>query len=72
MFRFFNLDKEESKGKEHAGDVRKDASAEEKKLRQTMDEVASELGISGKGNDQPAQNAEKLGERIKKELKKRT
>ncbi|EGK13013.1 hypothetical protein ACFQ49_03625 [Kroppenstedtia eburnea] len=72
MFRLFNFNNEDSKGKEHADHARKEASADEQKLRETMNEVASEVGVSAEGNEQSPQNAEKLGEQIKKELKKRT
>ncbi|MFD1426777.1 hypothetical protein JOD24_000986 [Kroppenstedtia sanguinis] len=69
MFGLFNFNKEEPKEKEHD---RKDVSSDERKLRETMNEVASELGVSTDETKQSSQNANELGEQVKKELKKRT
>lgn len=67
MFRFFNLNKEESKDQR-----KKDASSDDSKIREFINEVASEVGVSDTGRNGSPRDARKLGEQIKEEVKKRT
>lgn len=66
MFRFFNLNKEESKGKH-----KKSASTDDK-IQDFINEVASEVGVSETGENRSSREGEKLGQKIIEEVKKRT
>jgi len=72
VFRFLNQKNEQSKREGAAPRAQAGETSDDRKIKNMMNEVASELGVSEAQANRSPEKGKELGKRIEEEVKKRT